>query len=265
MRLLSIVIPTLNESANLPETIAVVRRAAGGEPVELVVSDCDSRDGTAELARELRAAAVITGGTCRADALNRGAAAASGDVLLFLHADSTVPAAFAGKIRRALASPEVVGGAFEFALRPEELTRRLDRRLIGLIVFCNRLRYRYSRGFFGDQGVFVRREVFDQLGGFPNVRLMEDLTFCRAMGRLGRTAILNPPVLTSPRRFLKRGVLRQFAQDCVLLSCDSWGVCPHDLWAHYNAHNRGEANRARLWPMPMPRRAQLPPTSSATR
>ena len=263
MRLLSVVIPTLNESANLPATVAAACEAARGEPIEIVVSDCDSGDGTADVARRLGAAAVITGGTCRADALNRGAAAAHGDVLMFLHADSTVPPGFAEKIRRALADATVVGGAFEFALRPDEVTRGIDRRLIGLIVFCNRLRYRYSRGFFGDQGVFVRRAVFDRLGGFPNVRLMEDLTFCRAMGRLGRTAILQPPMLTSPRRFLKRGVLRQFAQDCVLLSCDSWGVCPEDLWAHYNAHNRGDAAAARVLPALRP--SQRAPTSSATR
>jgi glycosyltransferase involved in cell wall biosynthesis len=245
MRLLSVVIPTLNEAANLPATLAAARGAAGGEPIEFVVSDCDSRDGTADLARQL-GTVVVTGGHVpgrRDEPRGRGGA---GDVLLFLHADTTVPADFARKIRQALANPAIFGGAFEFALRLDEVTRELDRRLIGLIVFCNRLRYRYSRGFFGDQGVFVRRGVFDRLGGFPNVRLMEDLTFCRAMGRLGRTAILNPPMLTSPRRFLRRGVLRQFAQDCVLLSCDSWGVRPAELWAHYNAYNRGEAKGARL-------------------
>lgn len=250
MRRLSIIIATLNEAASLPATVETARRAAGSEPFELIVSDCGSRDDTAGIARRL-GAVVATGGKCRSDALNRGAAVAAGDVLLFLHADTTVPAGFVSGVRRALACPAVVGGAFEFAFDSREAPSWLDRRLLDVVVLCNRVRFRYSRGFFGDQGVFVRRAVFDRLGGFPPVRLMEDLTFCRAMGRLGRTAILTPPALTSPRRFLARGVLRQFGQDLLLLCCDSWGLCPQKLWVLYNAHNRG--------PSPLPGVVVLPP------
>lgn len=244
--MLSVIVPTLNESAHLPQTIAHVRQAARGAAVELIVSDCDSADDTR--ARACSGGAIVqSGGTCRADAMNRGAIRASGDVLLFLHADSIPPIDFVRLIERALRDPSVVGGAFEFRLGPHPLNRGLNRKLLGLVTFCNRVRYRYSRGFFGDQGIFVRRDVFHRLGGFPPVRLMEDLTFCRRMGRVGRTAIL-PAMETSPRRFVQRGVLRQFVQDLVLLSCDSWGIRPQRLWDHYNRHNRGDAQKARLLP-----------------
>ena len=131
------------------------------------------------------------------------------------------------------------------------MRRFLDRRLLGLVVFCNRFRYRRTRAFFGDQGVFARRSAFTRIGGFPAVRLMEDVRFSQALDRLGKTAVLSPPVLTSPRRFLARGILRQLFQDMVLLSCESWGVCPQDLWVHYNDlnHGRGSARGARIWPL----------------
>lgn len=246
--MLSIVVPTLNETEALPQTLGHVHRAAAGAPIEVIVSDCCSRDGTADLARSL-GVRVIEGGRSRADALNRGAAAvAGGGVLLFLHADTVLPHDFARKIARAMADPFVVGGAFEFEWGEHALNRGLNRLLLRGIVFCNRIRFRHSRGFFGDQAVFVRRDAFERLGGFPDVRLMEDLRFCRRLGLLGRTAILQPPVKTSPRRFVTRGVIRQFAQDLSLLCCDSWGVCPEDLWAHYNRWNAGERGRAHVNP-----------------
>jgi rSAM/selenodomain-associated transferase 2 len=235
---LSIVIPTLNEAGNLPGTVAHTLRAAGGAPLELIVSDCRSRDGTREVAAGL-GARVADGATCRGDALNAGAAVASGDVLLFLHADTVLPHGFAATIRRALANPDVVGGAFEFEWGPHPLNRGWNHALLKVVVFCNRFRYRRAGGFFGDQGIFVRRAVFHRLGGFPECRLMEDLRFSLALSRLGRTAILRPPALTSPRRFVTRGVLRQFVMDLTLLTCESWGVRPDALWTRYNDLNHG--------------------------
>lgn len=237
--MLSVVVPTLNEAHHLPRTVDRLRLAAREERFELVVSDCDSPDGTADVARRLgAAAAVVGGGTCRSDALNRGAAAASGGVLLFLHADTTPPPGFVVAVRRALEPSDVVGGAFEFEFDRDVQTGWRERRLLGSVEFCNRFRYRHGRGFFGDQGIFVRRTAFERIGGFPRVRLLEDLKFSQAMARLGRTAILNPPTLTSPRRFLRHGVLRQFAQDWMILAYDSLGVTPKALWEHYNHHNR---------------------------
>lgn len=243
---LSIIIPTLNEAASLAATVAHTRRTANGAEAEIIVSDCESADGTAELAQTLDVR-VTRGARCRAEALNRGATAADGDVLLFLHADSLLPDDFPRLIARALERPSVVGGAFdfEFAICPQ--TTSVDARCLCWVVLVNRIRYRWTGNFYGDQSIFVRRDVFQRVGGFPNVRLMEDIRFSRRLRRCGRTAILRPPVRTSPRRFLSRGVLRQFVEDLTLLGCDSVGICPATLWERYNGWNRRGTNGGGVW------------------
>lgn len=234
---LSIVIPTLNERENLPDTLGLIRAHARGETVEIIVSDCNSRDGTAEAAEHL-GATLVTGGTSRSDAMNRGAQVASGETILFLHADTKPPQGYARHIRRALGNPSIVGGAFDFRFRSYKPTGWVAKQLLVGVAIFNRIRFRHSRGFFGDQGIFIRRAIFEQLGGFPPIRLLEDLKFSLAMSRLGRTAILSPSVRTSPRRFVQRGVIRQFVQDVLILSADSFGVRPQNIWERYNAHNR---------------------------
>jgi rSAM/selenodomain-associated transferase 2 len=235
--MLSIIIPTLNEAASLATTIAHTLRAACGTETEIIVSDCGSGDGTAALARSLDAD-VVLGGRCRADALNIGASAADGDTLLFLHADSLLPDEFPHLIARALGKPLIVGGAFDFEFSKEPETGGFDAQCLRWVVLVNRIRYRWTGNFYGDQAIFVRRDVFRRVGGFPNVRLMEDIRFSRRLRRFGRTAILRPPVRTSPRRFLSHGVIRQFVEDLTLLGCDSIGVCPVKLWERYNGWNR---------------------------
>jgi rSAM/selenodomain-associated transferase 2 len=233
---LSIVIPTLNEAAALPEILRLTRARAGDEPIDLIVSDCRSGDATVRLARE-GGATVIEGSTSRAEALNRGAAAASGQKLLFLHADTLLPHGFAAAVRRALASHEIVGGAFSFRFsRPADLNV-MAWKMLGVVALMNNVRFRTSRNFYGDQGVFVRREVFERLGGFPERPLLEDLHFSRRMKRLGQTAILSPPVHSSPRRFLARGIVHQVIQDIRLILADSLGVAQQGLMGRYNGWN----------------------------
>ncbi len=239
--MLTIVIPTLNEAHALPGTLVHTRRAASdGADLEIIVSDCASRDGTADVARRCGADRVLTGGTCRADALNRGAAVASGDVLLFHHADSILPTRFDQIIERALrrGGASTVGGAFDFQFARRPRPPAWPRQCLKLVVTVNRIRFRCTGNFYGDQSIFVRGDVFGRCGGFPCIPLMEDARFSARMRRFGRTVILRPPVVTSPRRFLARGVVRQFAQDLVMLSCESVGVRPDALWSRYNHFNR---------------------------
>jgi hypothetical protein len=159
-------------------------------------------------------------------------------VLLFLHADTLLPDNFAARVARALADPRVVGGAFDFHWRRHDgLGSGLAWQQLKLVRVLNRIRFRWSRNFYGDQGIFVRRSEFDRAGGFPTVVLMEDVRFCQRLARLGRTAIVSPPVRTSPRRFVARGVFRQMGQDFLLLSCDTLGVHPMTLWDRYNGLN----------------------------
>jgi len=234
--MLSIIIPTLNEATNLRRTIPRTLRAAAGADVELIVSDCDSRDGTADVSREL-GAMVVCGSRCRAEALNRGTAAARRDVLVFVHADTHQPIGFADVIARALADPRIVGGAFDWEWDEHPLNAGWNRACLKMVEMVNRTRFRWTHNFYGDQTIFVRRSVFDRIGGFPPVRLMEDIRFCRQMKRRGRVAILRPPVRTSPRRFVSRGVVRQFLHDLTLLAWESCGAKPEKLWDRYNRWN----------------------------
>jgi rSAM/selenodomain-associated transferase 2 len=234
---LSVIIPTLNEAANLPRTLENTRACAAGEPIELIVSDCQSTDDTLAVARAA-GARIVEGSASRAQALNRGAAIARGDRLLFLHADTLLPIGFAEAIDRALARPQIVGGAFNFRFfRPPALSL-LTWKMLGIVALMNNVRFRVSRNFYGDQAIFVRPSSFHDLGGFPERVLLEDLHFSRQMKRLGETVILSPPIHSSPRRFLARGIIHQTIQDIRLILADSLGMTPRSLHLRYNGWNR---------------------------
>lgn len=204
--------------------------------IQLIISDCRSGDDTRAIAEAL-GATVVRGGYSRADAMNRGAAVATGNVLLFLHADTRLPAGFDRAIRRALDSG-VIGGAFDFAFDRDWPMDALARQKLKLVRLLNRGRFRWHRTFYGDQAIFCRHELFDRIGGYRPIPLFEDVRFSHAMRRLGRTAILQPPVETSPRRFMEQGILRQMFRDMFLMAADGCGICPGRMWQRYNAHNR---------------------------
>jgi rSAM/selenodomain-associated transferase 2 len=194
---LSVVVPALDEAPVLGATLSAARQPG---VAELIVVDGGSRDATVAIARRL-ADRVLAASRGRALQMNAGAAAARGDVLLFLHADSRPPAGYAALVAAALADPAVVGGRFDLRLDAPGVAYRVIERLISL-------RSRLTRVATGDQALFVRRAVFERLGGFPPWPLMEDLALSRGMKRTGRIACLGAPVLTSARRWQRHGVAR---------------------------------------------------------
>lgn len=242
---LSVVIPTLNEAAALPATLEHARAVMQARGTRFVVADCGSRDDTHEIARSF-GADVIHGATSRASALNLGAAYAlgrwggggGGGGLLFLHADCKVPDGFDRLVLEALAKPGVVGGAFDFNWASHPLSRGVNRELLRMVKVSNRIRFRWTGNFYGDQGIFVGAETFHRLGGFPGVGLMEDVRFCQKLKAAGRVAVVSPGIKTSPRRFLTRGVVRQFVADLMLLGQDACGLTPERAWDRYNRLNR---------------------------
>lgn len=196
---LSIIVPALDEAATITATLAALQplRAQGHE---VLVIDGGSRDATLLIARLLadRALAAPRG---RASQMNAGAAKATGDVLLFLHADSTLPPAADAAIRAALARGAQWG--------------RFDVRIAGrawvlkLVAFAMNLRSRLTGIATGDQGIFVTRETFARAGGFAPIPLMEDIAFSRVAKRLaGRPACLRERIVTSGRRWETRGPWR---------------------------------------------------------
>src|SRR5262249_23251964 len=206
---LSIIIPTLNEAHHLSATVAEARRQAVLASHEIIVADCGSTDGPAQLAAALGTHVVQERPalSSRAAALNRGARAATGDVLLALDADTLPPHGYDRFIRQALRDPNVVGGAFEFALDGPQLGLRL-------VELVNRIRYRLWPLYYGDQGMFVRVAVFRRVGGYPERGILEASDFCRRVRRAGRLVLLPRYMKTSARRFVEGGIYRVLARDC---------------------------------------------------
>lgn len=206
---LSVIVPTLNEAGELPATIAALRSGAvvGGAD-EIVVSDSGSTDGTPEVARRLGARVIeparplpSRGAACR-----QGAVAARGEILVFLDADTRLSSGWDRAIRRALDDPSVVGGAFELLLAGPEPALRV-------VEAVNRLRYRRSHQFYGDQAVFVRASVLAAVGGYPERPLFESAVLCRRLARRGRLTLVPLAVTASGRRFRRGGILRVFGRD----------------------------------------------------
>jgi rSAM/selenodomain-associated transferase 2 len=213
---LAIVIPTLDEE----EILARHLPAALAEADQVIVSDGGSTDRTGEVARA-HGVPVVGGEAGRGGQLNRGAAAADADVLLFLHADTTLPAGARRAVLAAIAGG-AVGGAFLLRFLEDRPMLRLGAALI------NR-RTRWLRIPLGDQAQFVHRDAFAALGGFRDWPILEDLDFFGRLKRHGSVAILEGPVATSGRRFLTRGPLRTVATNWLIWGLFFLGVSPHRL------------------------------------
>ena len=213
---LAVIIPALDEEGplrrHLPQIVGL------GD--ELVVSDGGSSDGTVAVAGRL-GARVVEGPRGRGPQLNRGVAATEAEILLFLHADSLPPAGAAEAIRRAVAEG-AEGGGFRLEFETGSALMRLGTRLVGL-------RTRLTRLPLGDQGHFVTRAVFEELGGYPDWPILEDLDFARRLRRRGRLAILPLTMRTSDRRYLQRGIARTVAVNWLIWLLYALGVSPHRL------------------------------------
>jgi rSAM/selenodomain-associated transferase 2/rSAM/selenodomain-associated transferase 1 len=196
----SVIIPTLNEREYLPQTLAALEKQEWIH--EVIVADSGSTDGTREWLSAQKFGRVVDAPPGKGNQINAGAQAASGDVLLFLHADCQLPADGVHCIASALQSPDIAGGCFEVrfnASRPRSLK---------MVAAGINFRARLTHAATGDQGIFVRRQVFEKVGGCPDWPLFEDVELVRRVKRVGRFAVLPSRLLVSPRRHLARGVFR---------------------------------------------------------
>lgn len=222
---LSVIIPTLNEAESIQRAIET---SLALSPLEVIVADGGSTDDTVAIAQQLECE-VIECPRGRASQQNAGAAAASGDVLLFLHADSWLAPEGRLQIERTLASTQIPGGAFFHRIDTDGLLFRLVEAGDALRVCSTRIAY-------GDQGIFLRREVFEALGGFPDVRLMEDVRLMKSLRDYGRLAFLPGPLHVSARRWQKHGAIRQTLRNWCLLTAEHLGVHPDHLADLYVPH-----------------------------
>ncbi len=193
-RVFAVVVPALDEA----ERIAACLRSVGPEAAEVVVVDGGSRDGTREVLAGFDRVTVLESPRGRGVQLDRGARATSAPYLLFLHADCRLPEGWAASAGRALDDPDVALACFRLHTEPSDpgagRLARLWAKLLDLRSFGPALPY-------GDQGFAVRREVYEAVGGFPHIPLMEDLAFARACRRVGRIRRLPLSVRTTSRRF----------------------------------------------------------------
>lgn len=223
----SVIVPALNEQLLIA---AAIRSAWMAGANEVIVADGGSSDETIQAAEDTGAVA-ITAARGRAVQCNAGAAAATGDVLLFLHADCELdPDSISELKRRLIDQSQIVAGGFRQRIDNQQLLFRLLQR-------GNALRIRVLNWVYGDQALFIRSRIFHELGGFPSVALMEDLLLSRRVSREGRVVLLDPPVRVSSRRWQQRGVVRQTFRNWLMITLMFCRVSP-DRLAQFYPHVR---------------------------
>ena len=226
---ISIIIPTLNEANNITAAISSIQPSTN---VEIIVVDGGSNDNTAAIAQSL-GATVISSAPGRSMQMNTGAAIASGDILLFLHADTQLPANFDTMIRHQLAQPGIIAGAF---------TLRIDSPHPGLrlIEWGIKWRSRFWQMPYGDQAIFLTKQSFIQVGNFPEIPIMEDFQIIKNLKRLNKITIIDVPVVTSPRRWLKKGILQTTLINQIIVIAYLLRIPPNKIrqWYHQEKFRR---------------------------
>ena len=223
----SVIVPALNEEPHIAATL----RAVGQGPFhEVIVVDGGSTDATVQRAREA-GVTVIASKPGRARQMNAGAARAEGGALLFLHADTLLPSAWAEVVRRTLRAPGVAAGAFRFRIAGDFAGK-------SLVEWVTGFRSRWLRRPYGDQGLFLTRALFEELGGFADLPIMEDYEFLARLRRRGRIVTAGEAALTSARRWETLGVLRTTLRNQWMLVGYHLGVSPLTLATRYRAKGR---------------------------
>ena len=217
----SIIIPTWNEAPIIADTISNLRRL---NPLEILIVDGGSTDAT--LHEATAADRVLAAPPGRASQMNAGAKSARGDILVFLHADCRLTDDALLAAQRALKRPDISAACFSMRVDAEGWPFRC-------IDACASARVRLTGIAYGDQGLAIRRRDFERLGGFPQLRFMEDVVFSNRLRREGRIVVLRPEIRVSPRRWEKVGLIRQTLRNWTLTALALAGVSPDQLAQYY--------------------------------
>ena len=228
-KLISVIIPTLNEAKTIESTISNLKN---NRQTEIIVVDGGSQDETPEIARSL-GAGVLTSVPPKAAQMNAGAAEATGDVLLFLHADTRLPENFEKCVLAAAARNVFCAGAFSLGIDSDARGLRFIERVANW-------RSRFFQMPYGDQALFVSRNLFHEIGGYPDYPIMEDFELVRRLKRKGKIAILPESVQTSSRRWLNLGILKTWLLNQMIIAGYYLGVPPQRL-AQWYGREKGKS------------------------
>jgi rSAM/selenodomain-associated transferase 2 len=223
--MISIIVPALNEEQNIGRCMERIREECSD--CEIIVADGGSIDRTPEIVSGCPDITLILSEKGRGLQMNAGAAAAKGDILLFLHADTWLGAGWLPAIESALeAETPVVGGAFSLKIDNPAWQYRLIEAMVRLRCLIFRLPY-------GDQAIFVRRDAFEKIGGYPVIPLMEDVEMISRMKKAGCITVLRHPAYTDARRWERKGIVRTSISNLATLFMYKVGMSPHKLAKRY--------------------------------
>ena len=224
---ISFIIPVINEVGNLQQA---VERAWKAGAHEVIIVDGGSDDGTWELANSLKCLA-LNSAPGRGIQLQAGAQVATGNVLLFLHADNWLASDACQQIRERFPEDECFWGGFQQRIGSARWIYRV-------LEWGNAIRVRWQGLVYGDQGIFITRGLFEKVGGFPPQPLMEDFELSRRLYRVSNPVLLRGPIHLSNRRWAKFGVVRQTILNWTLAAAYRLGASPNQLSKWYRRHDR---------------------------
>lgn len=206
--MISVIIPAYNEEKILPGTLQALFAQSG--EFETILVDGGSVDRTVEISRSFADVHVITAPKGRASQMNAGAKQATGEWLLFLHADTLLPDGAIQRLNEMENDSAIQAGGFMHRFSGDDWRLRL-------ISFLDNFRCTRSRIIYGDQALFVRRTLFEELGGFPNHPILEDVAICERLIKVTEPLLLAPPVVTDARKFIQMGIWRSFLRVLLII------------------------------------------------
>jgi rSAM/selenodomain-associated transferase 2/rSAM/selenodomain-associated transferase 1 len=226
---ISIIIPALNEAGSIETTLSML---PDHKAIEVIVVDGGSRDGTLDLAKS-HGATVLQTDPSKSRQMNAGAEAAGGKILLFLHADTRLPKNFENSIRYAVDRDGFCAGAFRLRIESESKGLRFIERVANW-------RSRFLQTPYGDQGIFMTKSLFQEIGGYADMVIMEDFELIRRLKRKGKIIILDQAVITSPRRWQNLGILNTWLLNQVIAIGYMLG-CPPERLARWYRREKGKS------------------------
>lgn len=219
---LSVIIPVLNEEKTIAQTLEHLQKTA----VEIIIVDGGSTDNTVEIVQNMGIKTILSPEPGRSNQMNTGAKYAIGKVLLFLHADTQLPHNYLQYIEESLEKPNTIAGAFLLKIESQNPLLRIVEKGVNA-------RSRLLQMPYGDQGIFLKKETFETIGGFPDIPLMEDFQLMLTLKKQGKIRLAKAPVITSARRWEKLGVIKTTLINQKVILGYFLGVSPEKLKQWY--------------------------------